>query len=570
MADCPDGRISFVLVDNNSIFDTSDPDLDARFRWVYTAANSLHVRTRQWVIRQELLFRAGDCYDPFLLAESERLLRGYPFLARVNVYGVEQSDGSHHVIVDTHDEWSTRFDVRFRVDNGFRLEGVRLSEVNFLGMGQALGVFWQEREVTRDYGISYWTPQIGRTRWDLTASLGRTRSGWFAREQVAYPFVGEVGHWAGRESFSRDDQFFNYIANDDPAEDSPHILRRQLEKLFEASLLHRFGDRGRAVLAGVGLTGHSLDHSGPVQVAPHGDFDERSPADSTDVAAIASQSQTRRAVRLHGLLGLRDIGWVKKRGMDSMRGEEDVRLGFELGTDLGRSLAAFGDDDLTLATIVYGATQLGDALFIARGRLDALYWFRSPPTVSSWQDVVADAETFVYFRAGPASRHTLLFRSGMAGARNTRTPFQLTLGGETGVRGYGRERFPGGRRMVLTLEDRIYIGWPLHDVWDSGLTLFVDAGRTWPGDVPFGIDSGWRASAGAGLRLSFPADSRTTYRLDFAWPVGRGHSLADLQFRFSLGELIGIGNANTNLQFRRSRIEGVAADLFRFSSLQGS
>jgi hypothetical protein len=33
----------------------------------------------------------------------------------------------------------------------------------------------------------------------------------------------------------------------------------------------------------------------------------------------------------------------------------------------------------------------------------------------------------------------------------------------------------------------------------------------------------------------------------------------------SAGELIGIGNANNDLQFRRSRQEGVAADLFRFS-----
>jgi hypothetical protein len=86
--ECPNGRITYVLLDNNSIFDTSDPELDTRFVWAYRAANALHLRTRPWVIRRELLFRTGDCFDPFLLAESERLLRAYPFLARVDIHAV--------------------------------------------------------------------------------------------------------------------------------------------------------------------------------------------------------------------------------------------------------------------------------------------------------------------------------------------------------------------------------------------------------------------------------------------------------------------------------------------------
>jgi Omp85 superfamily domain len=567
---CPDGRISFVFVDNNSIFDTSDPDLDARFRWAYTAANALHVKTRTWVIRHELLFQPGDCYDPFLLAESERLLRAYPFLSQVDIYGVPQPDGSHHVIVDTRDDWSTRVDVRFRFDNGFRIEGIRLSELNFLGTGQAIGFFFQERDVTRDYGMSYWTPQIGRTRWDLSAAGGRTRAGWFAREQVGYPFVGEVGTWAGRESFSRDEQFFDYIVADDPEGESPHVLLPQVERRIEASVLRRFGERGHALLAGIGITSYSLEHDGPVQVAPNGHFDDRFDADSMEQDEIREQTTARDAVRLHGLFGIRDIRWIKRRGLDSVRGEEDVRLGIELGGDIGRSIIPFGDNDLLLAGLAYTAFQWGPALLIARGRIDALHQFHAPLHDVTWQDIVAESELFAYLRTSDDSRHDLLFRASMAGARNTRTPFQLTLGGETGVRGYDRERFPGGRRLVLTLEDRIYLGWPLHDVMDSGVTLFADAGRMFPGDAPYGMDSGWRASAGAGLRFSFPAGSRTTYRFDVAWPLGGGHGIDDFQVRFSIGELIGIGNANNDLQFRRSRIDGVAGDLFRFTGLAGS
>jgi hypothetical protein len=84
------------------------------------------------------------------------------------------------------------------------------------------------------------------------------------------------------------------------------------------------------------------------------------------------------------------------------------------------------------------------------------------------------------------------------------------------------------------------------------------------------MDSGWRTSAGAGLRISFPANSRTTWRIDFAWPVEQGTRPGDFQIRVSIGELIGIGDANNDLQYRRSRREGVASDLFRSAGAPGS
>jgi hypothetical protein len=84
---CETGIITALFLDNQSIFDTTDPDLDPRFRWAYGAANSVHFQTKERVIRRELLFGTGDCYDPFMLEETERLLRAYDFIGRVDVRG---------------------------------------------------------------------------------------------------------------------------------------------------------------------------------------------------------------------------------------------------------------------------------------------------------------------------------------------------------------------------------------------------------------------------------------------------------------------------------------------------
>ena len=46
----------------------------APLAWAYRAMNLLHVRTQPSFIRRELLFEEGDCWDDFLVTESERLL----------------------------------------------------------------------------------------------------------------------------------------------------------------------------------------------------------------------------------------------------------------------------------------------------------------------------------------------------------------------------------------------------------------------------------------------------------------------------------------------------------------
>src|SRR5690554_3040028 len=96
---CANGRVSHVFVDNRSIFDLDELE-DAPFQWVYRLANRLHFRTRPSFLRREILLAPGDCWDLFLAEESARLLRRLTFIARSDVYGVQQPDGDWHLVVD--------------------------------------------------------------------------------------------------------------------------------------------------------------------------------------------------------------------------------------------------------------------------------------------------------------------------------------------------------------------------------------------------------------------------------------------------------------------------------------
>lgn len=562
---CPAGEISHVIIDNKSIFDTTDPELDRRFRWAYRIANRLHVPTKEWVIRRELLFGPGSCYDAYMLEETERLLRSYGFLARVDVFPVPQPDGTHHVVVATQDEWSVRVDGRFGSSGGLGLEGVRLSEENLLGTGQALGVFWFEGEATRDIGVSYFTPQLFGTRWDLTSQVGRTRAGTVVRQEVAYPFVAEVSRWAARQSFLREDQFFEYLAWDDAGLAGAHVLLPVREQAFDLTVMRRIGRRGNVALAGMALSYQQTSYPGAIEVAPDGDFDRREPAPDSIARLVLPQRGTLDNLRAFGLVGHRNVWWTRRQGLDSMRGQEDVRLGAEAILALGKSLPSLeADDDLHTMLGLYAAFEAGDGLVVARGRADARRDLSAIAPAVEWEDVYVEAEVLGYVQSPRLPRHTLFARAAMAGGWHTRTPFQLTLGGAHALRGYDRHQLPGGRRFVATVEDRVFLGWPFPALLDMGGTVFADAGRMWAGDAPFGRDSGWRAAVGAGLRASFPAGSRSTYRLDVAWPLDRGTGWRDFQLSVSVGEWRGLAPRAQDRQLTRSRSSDVGGELFTF------
>lgn len=561
--DCETGPIGDIFIDNHSIFDLDDPDLSDRFEWAYRLANKLHVRTRESVVARELLFSVGECWDPELAQESERLLRNMPFIGRVDIFGVPQDDGSIHAVVDTQDEWSTRVDVRVRFDDGFGVKGAEVREENLLGTGQSIRLFYFEHEVEQDYGAEYYTPQLGGTRWDMTVGGGQTRAGTFVREELAFPFVGEVGRWAARQSFAREDQFFDFIAQT-PNGERTHVLLPVRDKAFDIAVLSRIGPLGNLTVLGGALTFQELTYPGGLSAirTTRGDFDQLSPGDSALARTVWDDVDEVRNIRMMLLLGQRNIWWIQRRGLDSMRGIQDVPLGLEVQLGIGRSIPALQqEDDLFTTMTVYAGVDAGTIAGAVRTRGDARRDFDAPVDQSEWEDVYAEGELLAYWRPGDSARHTLFGRVAGAAGWHTRTPFQLTIGGDFGLRGYDDDDFPGAQRITATLEDRIYLGW-FRDVLDLGASVFVDAGRIFPGDVPFGIDSGWRASVGAGLRGAFPAGSRTTYRIDFAMPVESGVGFSDGRLIISIGEPLGILTNFGDPQLMRSRRGGLLSDVF--------
>ena len=566
---CPDGVISHVFVDNHSIFDLDQLDAAGALRDVYKLANALHYKTRAGFIRRELLFQEGDCYDAFLLAESERILRRYNFIARADVFGVAQSDGTKHVVVDTQDEWTTRVDFGPSFDDGFQVESLELSEENVAGRGAQASVFLRQRKERREGGGRLSLPRLFGSRTDAGISAGRTRVGTFVDQGIAYPFVGEVGRVAVRQSFHRRDELFPFVVSD-PSAAYSHLLVPFLDERIELSAARRLGRPGSLTLLGMGVTRESLDfgdYPAGMEIARNNDFGNTSPAPAELAQVVQGQVNPSSTTRLDVFIGQRNLRFARVNGLDALRGDQDIRLGTDVGLTLGRSVGFLSRSDLPRADDLYGRLRVfaghapGTSFLFFNGALEGRQVFSGGANGDGWRDVLAAVDLYGYLRSRKTPDHTFFARASASGGWVMDTPFQLTLGGRQGVRGLHEEDFPGGRRVLFTLEDRYRLHWPAPQLFDLGITLFADAGRVWAGEVPWGVDSTWKGAVGGGLRFGFPAGTRGVVRMDLAIPLGMDNSRGPI-FRVTLLEMLGLFTGFGDAQIGRSRRLTVGPDYF--------
>lgn len=557
---CPLGRVASVQILNGSIFDLEESD-GSRLQWAFRLANRLHVDTSPRFIRRELLLRQGDCWDPFRASESERMLREYRFIATAEVEGIRRPDGDWDLVVQTRDEWTTKLKATVTLADGFRVERAAFVEENLAGRGILTGVFLEERREQKDIGVIFEAPQTFGTRLDTGLLVGRSRVGRILEQSVQYPFLGEVGRLGVRQGYTYREEYFAYRMGDDLRGQEILVPFRDERMEFTAAL--RLGVPGNLTILGAGISRERLafpGYPGSVALVDDGDYDSTDPAPPELVALVERQDQPRSTSRANFLLGQRNIRFVRVRGVDALNGVQDVPAGVDVGVALSRSLgllqvseASTVDDLFARVSLFVGQATprwVANASFQVEGR----QVYGGAPGNQGWRDVLAEGDLYLYSRPTWAPWQTLFLRVSGAGGWTVDTPFQLTLGGRDGLRGYREGMDPGGRRILVTFEDRFRFNWPAPRFMDTGATLFLDAGAMVPGNVPFGVRSGLKASAGFGLRLGFPAGTGSVVRLDLAFPLEGGGGPV---FRAHVGEVVGLLAGFLDAEMERSRRAGV-------------
>jgi hypothetical protein len=475
-----------------------------RYPRLAAVARALHRTTRTEVIRRFLLLERGDTCLELRRAESERILRAQPFIAEAELFVVANEIGGVDIEVRTSDEAALVLggSVRARAPH---VTSVLFGNANLDGEGVYASGWWNSGEGFRDgVGGRLIDYQFVGRPWVMAvqgeqASLGAS---WLA--ESAHPFLTDLQRvaWRVRAGSSN-----GYAPLRQPSGTEVGVgLQRSF---FDVGGIVRVGPPGRLSLFGASLTGVDELPGDRLIVADSGAL--------RDVGPVPYAYTPRRTVRANVLLGARRITFARIEGLDALTAFQDVPVGFQLGTLVGRSLPMGSQaQDIFVAGDLYAGFSRG----LSTLRLQVQGEGHREIGSGVWDGLLTNARLTHSLRFTPRNRNQVSLE--WSSGQKVRTPFQLLLGvPEAGVRGYERSAYAGGERLVLRTEQRYAYG-GLLGLADAGVAVFADVGRQWKGDVPFGVTTPVKASLGVSLLAAIPPRSARVWRADLALPVTGG------------------------------------------------
>ena len=493
------GRIVIVTED---IFDPSIPGEDG---WLYRTANKLHINTEPRIIREQLLFQTGDRYDARLVDESERLLRrnGYLYDARI----IPTSWDGHTVDLEvrTKDVWTLNPGFNFSRSGGKNATSVHVQEENLLGTGREVEVAWGSDVDSTAWTFSFMDPRFLAPYTRLAAFYSAADDGDSKGLVLERPFYALDTRRSWGTTLT-DTRFVNprYEYGEKVGE------FRQHSQYYEA----RFGWSAGLVDGWVGRwTAGATWHEDQFELEPG-----KSPA------GPLPPDQTW-AYPWIGFERVEDA-WQERTNQDQILRTEDVLVGFRGWARLGYASEALGSttDALMLMAGVQDGRDLSDgrSLFgslTASGRVER----------GGIENGVFAAEARYYWETSSRSKF-YAFASGTV-THDLDEDQQLTLGGDTGLRGYPLRYQAGTSKALFTIEQRYYTDWYPFRLFRVGGAVFADVGRTWGRDVTGATSDGWLGDVGFGLRLG---SSRSAFgnvvHIDLAFPLERPTDIDSVQF----------------------------------------
>ena len=489
--------------------------------------SAIHTTTRPDLIRRFLLLQRGDSCNELRRSESERILRAQTFIAEASVRMVKGPNDENILEVRTSDEVALVVGVAATTAPP-PVRFVRVGDANINGEGIYLAGDWRDGKAFRDgYGGRFVDYQLLGRPYTLTADGHVTPLGSNWNIDAAHAFQTDLQRIAWRARAGADDDYSQFRATDT----STHALRVR-RNYFDVGGIIRVGPPGRLSLFGASISGDD-ERPGtlPVLISDHG----FAPDTSTQ---LVNRYVDHRIARVNALWGIRDLGFARVTGFDALTGTQDFAVGFQLGTMFGRSLSVLGsrDDDIFMSGDLYmGAVGRNNGLRVqvqSEGRRDNTLAASCSFTTSladecksgNWDGLLTSGRAIEYLKLSP--QHTTTLSVEFSGGWRQRVPFSLTLSDPNGgLRGFYGSDTPGGQRIVMRLDNRLFVGRPWNAA-DIGVGAFSDAGRLWHGDIPYGVTTPMHASVGISLLGAVPVRSARIWRVDLAYafrPEEGGH-----------------------------------------------
>ncbi len=199
-----------------SVYDTTTQPTS----WIQRTGNRIHVKTRDWVLKENILFKEGQPLDPYVLADNERIIRELPSIEDANfvVREVPGSADSVDVIVIAKDVWSIGFQLNLHSTSTGDFD---FWDRNILGTGHEFqnDIAWDTKKTgilgysgyyrVRNLGGSFIDGRLMYSKLFETGSYGISLARNFFIENIKYAGGLEISHIQTLKNFRLSDSLLN-------------------------------------------------------------------------------------------------------------------------------------------------------------------------------------------------------------------------------------------------------------------------------------------------------------------------------------------------------------------------
>jgi hypothetical protein len=476
----PPPIIQAMELHREDLFDSSET-----IHWYARWLNSVHVVTRPWVIRRELLFKPGQPWDSALVAESARNLRQLGHFRSVEIDSIPTDTGLL-VRTTTRDGWTTRLSVGIRTTGSQVGWSFSLYDSNTLGTGIAGLIGYRQIPDRNILQLGVAAPRLLFNRIGVRGQYQALSDGQDASASIGEPFLSQASRFSFRVGWryfqGRILQFFDgnpvpldtlqrrfYVVSGDLA----HAVATDKHGYFRAGLagdIQRDGYRP-------GLPGPPIPQATSGTIGPY-----------------VEVSRARFEIF---------------RGFESFDRPEDIDLSPSVRFAVFAAPTTFG----------YSMGGVGPAIFLEGGTtiLDH-HGFATAHLIAGglMTDAGLDSGTTIgtVMAAARYGRHLgVVYASG--GLEKGAPPgAEFDLGFSYGPRAFAAHSFTGDRYYFATAEYRVMVTPALFGLFGIGVAAFGDVGGAWY----LGSPSRSGGDVGAGLRMGVTRQAELSLlRLDLAY-----------------------------------------------------
>ncbi len=537
--------------------------------FLYRTANSIKIQTREEVVRRELLFKEGDPYIPFKLEETARNLRLLRYLRAVNVKPTFDGDAVD-VLVEVRDTWTLIPFLSYSAGTGGRNRGVGLTDSNIGGTAARLDTRYEEEYTRQSYGLLYTDPQFLGTRKNFLLGASDRSDGKTYQLGGGLPFRSLMQ----RDAWRMDASGANTIGRLFKNGSEEYIFRQHLD---DFSALYTFAGptkavaeesqsytgiyRGQKILSQRFSVGYRYEGASFYQAdaQDYKDLDLDPAEVSNDPSRLPSLRRFSGPVFQYQNI---QPNFMTLAYIDRFDRPEDYNLGDEsllnvhiaprtLGSaenalipSFNRSRGwRFSETSLLRGEIGGSGRWEEDRLANTLLRTEAKYY----SILGDW-----------FWGEQYLGKHTFATNFFIDFGENLDRDRQLSLGADSGLRGYEAFTFDGDKRIVLNVEERAHLIDDVFQIVSLGTALFVDVGAASRDALGTMIADDTFGDFGFGLRLGFPrASGGGLVRIDVAFPFRDGpdgSQAFEPRVVFAAGQLFGA-------RLRSEQVGGQAASV---------